>query len=148
MCDHLNHCRIELAVANKIVVIFVDFAHDLVPNLLIGLFEGSLAHSSVENWSEFLLRYHSISVLVKQVECNSEVFFIKQLSSIDSGGNELAIVNLAVMVSVQLVDQVVPVLSTSSHETQNLVHAFLQFVNCQEPVIWCVDFQEHLFHVD
>ena len=130
MRNHLDHCLVEFTVANDIIVVFVDFTHDLIPNLLISIVEGRLTHRPMEHRPDLFLADHPIPVLVKQIEGNPEVLFVEEAGPIDSSRDELSIVNLAVMIRVQLSDKLMPVLGASPHKSQNCLHPFLQLINC------------------
>ena len=52
------------------------------------------------------------------------------------------------MVGIQLVYEVMPILWTCSHHTQNLTHSCLELIDAQEAILGRIYTKEHLFHVD
>ena len=64
----------------------------------------------MEDTTELVHTDLPIAVLVEHVESNFEVLFTEESSPVDCRSYELAVVDLIVVISVQLVDQVVPVL--------------------------------------
>lgn len=102
----------------------------------------------MEDRPDLVLADEAIAVFVEDVECDSEIFAVQQSGAIYRRCDELLIVNLAIMVGVKLVNEVVPVLRAGSHGAQHLLHALLELVQRQEAVLGGVDAQEHLLHVD
>ena len=146
--DHLLHGCVELAVADMVIIVLVHLCHYCVPKLLIAILQSCLLGGTVENCSELFLADLAISVLVKHIERDPQVLLVQQASSVDSRGDELSVVYLAVVVGVQLVDEIVPVLRPCSHHSQDLAHTLLQLIDREEAILRGVETQEHLFHVD
>ena len=121
--DNLGHCLVELSVADHVISIRIDFSHYLLPQSLIAIVQSGSADSTMEYSAQFLDADLSIAISVKQIECNAQVFLIEQTRPIHSSRDELAIINLSILIGVQLVDQIVPVLGTGSHEAQHLIHS-------------------------
>lgn len=122
MCNDFDHSIIELIVADFIIVVAVDLRHDLIPDQVIALFERCLAESSVEDLTQLIFAYHTVAILVEDAEGNAEVLTVEQASSIDRCSDEFTVVNLAVLVRIELADQIIPVLRARFHGAKDLAH--------------------------
>ena len=148
LSDNFNHGFVELLVAYYVVMISVNLSHNLLPKRLVVFFEsGSSAGSAVEDRPKLLQADLSIAILVKHIKRDAQVLLIQKTSPVDCGRDELAIVNLAILVRVQLSNQIVPILTTGTHDTKDLLHACLQFFNCEEAILRSINTEEHLLHV-
>jgi len=121
--DHFHHRFVKLGVAYQVVLIAVDLGHDLVPEVLIAVLEGSLAEGAVEHSADFLLTDEAIAVFIENVKCDAQVLPVQQARPVHGRSDEFLVVNFAVLVSVELVNEVVPVLGASTHGAEHLVHA-------------------------
>ena len=128
VCNHLHHSFVKFIVAYLVVIITIYLVHDLIPKILIAFLKRCLAERSVEDGPNFVLADEAVAILVKNVKCNSQVFSIKKSGSINSGSDELLVVNLAILISIELVHQIVPVLAAGPHGSQNLTHALLELI--------------------
>lgn len=115
MSDYFDHCLIEFAVAYDVVMVAIDFRHDLRPKLIIALLERDLAETTMEDSAQFFFADNAVTVLIKNAECDAQIFRVEQASTVDGCGDKLPIINLIVLVRVQLMHEVVPVLRTSTH---------------------------------
>ena len=68
---HFHHGLVELLVAYHIVLIAIYLAHDLIPDGLISILKGGLAHAAVEDGPDLLLADVAIAVFVEDVERDS-----------------------------------------------------------------------------
>ena len=57
-------------------MVAIHLSHDLLPNLLIAVLEGSLASRSVEDVSQLLLADLAIAIRVEHVERDAQVLFV------------------------------------------------------------------------
>ena len=122
MSYDFDHSIIELIVADFIIVVAVDLRHDLIPDQVIALFERCLAESSVEDLTQLIFAYHTVAILVEDAKGNAEVLTVEQASSIDRCSDEFTVVNLAVLVRIELADQIIPVLRARFHGSKDLAH--------------------------
>ena len=83
----------------------------------------------MEKRSQLLFIYNTVTILVKHIEGDAKVLLVKEFSAIYCGSNELFVVDFAIAVSVKLLYQIFPVLRVSMQHTQDLAHAFLNFIN-------------------
>lgn len=129
-------------------MVAVDLGHDLLPDLLVVVFKSCLACSTMEDSSKLFYANLAVPILVKHIESDAQVIFVQQTRTVYCSCDELTVVNLAITISVKLVDQVVPVLAPCPHHSKNLAHARLKLIHCQKAIVRCVQPQEHLLHVD
>ena len=57
-------------------MVAIHLSHDLLPNLLIAVLEGSLASRSVEDVAQLLLADLAIAIRVEHVERDAQVLFV------------------------------------------------------------------------
>ena len=101
---HVHHGVVELAVADNIVIILVDFRHDLLPDALIFFLKGRLADTSVEDRPKFIFTDLTVAISVEQVESYLEILLVQELGPVDSCSDEFTVVDLLVLIGVQLLD--------------------------------------------
>ena len=49
--NYLHHCSVEFSMTYQVVIISVYFGHDLLPDLIITIFECCLTYSTMEDSS-------------------------------------------------------------------------------------------------
>ena len=74
MRDNLYHCVVEFVITDDIVIVAIDLCHDLVPDQFVAFLKRRLAESTVKDFSQLILTYNAITVLVEEVKGNAEVF--------------------------------------------------------------------------
>lgn len=110
MRKYLGHGLVELLSTDSLVVVAVNLCHDLLPYLLVIFFQGVPTEPTVENGAKLLLANVAIAVSVENFKGYSQVLLIEQLLPVDCRSYELAVVNLAILVRVELRYQITPVL--------------------------------------
>ena len=84
-----------------------------------------MAGCPLEGSSELILTDLTIPILVQQVESDAKILLVKETGPVNCSRNEFTVVYLAVLVRVELVDELMPILRTSTHQSKHLAHALL-----------------------
>ena len=147
MRDNLCHGLIEFVVTYDVIMVAVNFCHDLVPELIIALLKSYLAERTIKYGSKLLLANNSVLINIEKVKSDSQIPGVQKLGTIDRCSDKFTVVDLTIMVRIELVDQVVPVLRASTHDSQDLSHAYLQLFEREEAVLRSVKPEKHFLHV-
>lgn len=99
----MEHGIVELVARDHLVVVFVHLIHDGVPQNCV------LLVASVEHVFKLISADLSVTIGVEHPESDIQVLLAEQFCSVHGGRHEFGVVDLAIPVGIQLLDEFYPV---------------------------------------